>query len=123
MLKMLTKDGIYFSYLKRICSSAEKYYKTPDNCLRNYKMKLDPPPWKFVSSFAVNVNEHLCRIEIKVMIRLRQLLKKWIIMVSTVTFVFFQASMKVPRHQYSLIDNSLKEYIKHQHLKLCCIED
>ena len=37
--KMLTKDEIYCSYFKLICLSMEKYYKNPDECLRNYKMK------------------------------------------------------------------------------------
>ena len=38
---ILTKDRIYCSYLKWICSSSEKYYKKkPDEYLRNYKMKI-----------------------------------------------------------------------------------
>ena len=34
-VKILTKDGIYCSYLKRICSSKEKYYKSQDEYLGN----------------------------------------------------------------------------------------
>ena len=37
---MLTKAGIYSSYVKFIYSSPEKYYKNPIDCLRNYKIKL-----------------------------------------------------------------------------------
>ena len=32
---MLTKDGIYSSYLKWICSNKEKYYKSQDEYLGN----------------------------------------------------------------------------------------
>ena len=37
--KMLTKDGIYCSYTKWICSSMGNYYKKSSKCLRNYKMR------------------------------------------------------------------------------------
>ena len=40
---MLTKDGIYCSYLKWIFSSTEKYYRNLDDCQRNYKMKYHWP--------------------------------------------------------------------------------
>ena len=33
--KILTKNGIYFSYLKCVCSSKEKYYKSQDEYLGN----------------------------------------------------------------------------------------
>ena len=39
MWNTLTKDGIYCSYLKWICSSKEKYYKSPDEYLGNYRVK------------------------------------------------------------------------------------
>ena len=35
MWNIFTKYGIYCNCLKWICSSAEKYYKTPDEYLRN----------------------------------------------------------------------------------------
>ena len=35
MWNILTKDGIYFSYLKWICSSKEKYHKSQDEYLGN----------------------------------------------------------------------------------------
>ena len=35
MWKILTKDGIYCSYLKCICSSKAKYYKSQDEYLGN----------------------------------------------------------------------------------------
>ena len=35
IVKILTKDGIYCSYLKWICSSKEKYYKSQDEYLGN----------------------------------------------------------------------------------------
>ena len=33
--KISTKDGIYCSYLKCVCSSKEKYYKSQDEYLGN----------------------------------------------------------------------------------------
>ena len=39
MWNILTKDEIYCSYLKWICSSMEKYYKSQDEYLVNYRMK------------------------------------------------------------------------------------
>ena len=36
MWNMSTKDGKYCSYLKWICSTMEKYFKSPDEYLRNY---------------------------------------------------------------------------------------
>ena len=39
MWNILTKDGIYCSYLKWICSSKEKYYKSQDEYLGNNRVK------------------------------------------------------------------------------------
>ena len=36
---IFTKDGIYCSYLEWICSSKEKYYKSPDEYLWINKVK------------------------------------------------------------------------------------
>ena len=42
MWNILTKDGIYCRYLNSICSSKEKYYKSPGNYLRNYRVYCIP---------------------------------------------------------------------------------
>ena len=58
---MLTKDGIYCSYLKWICSSTEKYHKTHtiiQGIAKWNSTGLENPS----SSFILNVN---CRIEIE----------------------------------------------------------
>ena len=39
MWNILTKDGIYCSYLKWTCSSKEKNYKSPYKYLWNYRVK------------------------------------------------------------------------------------
>ena len=39
MRNILTKDGIYCSYLKWICSREERYYKTVNEYLENYRVK------------------------------------------------------------------------------------
>ena len=37
--RILTKEGIHCSNLKWICSSKEKYYKSLDEYLQNYRVK------------------------------------------------------------------------------------
>ena len=39
MWNILSKDGIYCSYSKWICSSKKKYYKSQDEYLGNYRVK------------------------------------------------------------------------------------
>ena len=41
MWNILTKEGIYCSYLKWICSSKEKYYKKPGRVFRELKNKIE----------------------------------------------------------------------------------
>ena len=46
----------------------------------------------------MNVNEHLCRIEIDVMIRLRNVLNSALFKLAILmSLVFFQANVKVPK--------------------------
>ena len=77
------------------------------------------------SSFIVNVNEHLCRIEIEFMIKLRNVLKKYIVLITN-SNVFCVLSSEHEGsemfHQYILIYNSYKGDNKHWRLKICCIE-
>ena len=77
----------------------------------------------------MNVNKHLCRVDITVMVRLRNVLKKCIIKVtnSNVSFVFFQACVMVPRRSaiyntlVNVVSNAGVYCIRCRNCKLKCI--
>ena len=69
MWNILIKDGIYCSYLKWICSSKEKYYKSSEVYFSELQSEITPTSNIRLSLFLMKANEYLSRIEIEVMIR------------------------------------------------------
>ena len=75
MWNILTTDGIYCSYVKWICSSKGKYYKSLGRVLKELQSEIAAASKIRLSLFIMNVNEYLGRIEIEAGIRLRNVLK------------------------------------------------